>query len=86
MATYANTYPLSRDTMDWFMAQYLGPEDNPDDPRLSPIRAEDLTGLAPAVVVTAGFDPQGHVVALLEDRGRADERTAKSALVFQAQG
>lgn len=72
MATYANTYPLSRDTMDWFMAQYLGPEDNPDDPRLSPIRAEDLSGLAPAVVVTAGFDP-------LTDQGEAYARRLKDA-------
>lgn len=72
MTTYANTYPLTRDTMDWFMAQYMGPEDNPDDPRLSPIRAEDLSGLAPAVVVTAGFDP-------LTDQGEAYARRLKDA-------
>jgi len=28
-----------------------------DDPRLSPIEAKDVTGLPPAYVVTAGFDP-----------------------------
>lgn len=38
---------------------------------------------APGLI--AGFDPQGHVVALLEDRGRPESRTAKSALVFQGQ-
>lgn len=43
------------------------------------------TGTGPGEL-TAGFDPQGHVVALLEDRGHAEERTAKSVLVFQAQG
>ena len=43
------------------------------------------TGTGPGEL-TAGFDPKGHVVALLEDRGRAEERTAKSVLVFQAQG
>ena len=43
------------------------------------------TGTGPGEL-TAGFGPQGHVVALLEDRGRPEERTAKSALVFQAQG
>lgn len=57
MTTYAEAYPLSRDTMNWFMAHYMGPGADPADPRLSPIKTEDLSGLAPAVVVTAGFDP-----------------------------
>jgi acetyl esterase len=57
MTTYADAFPLSRATMDWFMGHYMGPQDSPADPRLSPIREADLKGLAPAVVVTAGFDP-----------------------------
>ncbi len=57
MTTYANAYPLDHETMEWFMGHYMGPEDSPDDPRLSPGRAQDLSGLAPAVIVTAGFDP-----------------------------
>ena len=66
MTTYGETYPLSRDTMAWFMGHYLGPGDAPDDPRLSPGRTDDLTGLAPAVIATAGFDPlldQGEIYA-----------------------
>jgi acetyl esterase/lipase len=43
--------------MDWFMGHYLGPDDDPADPRLSPLREKDLAGLAPAVIATAGFDP-----------------------------
>ena len=44
MTTYANAYPLSRGLMEWFAAQYLGPDGDPTDPRASPIRAEDLVG------------------------------------------
>ena len=66
MSTYADTWPLTRDTMEWFMANYMGPEDSPLDPRLSPIKASDLTGLASAVIAAAGFDPlldQGEIYA-----------------------
>jgi acetyl esterase/lipase len=64
MTTYADAYPLSRPIMDWFMGHYIGADADPADPRLSPDRTADLSGLAPAVVVTAGFDP-------LVDQGEA---------------
>jgi acetyl esterase/lipase len=57
MTTYADAFPLSRAAIDWFTSHYVGPEADPADPRLSPIRETDLSGLAPAIVVTAGFDP-----------------------------
>jgi len=72
MATYGDTYPLSRALMDWFMSHYMGPQADPADPRLSPLREPDLAGLAPAVVVTAGFDP-------LVDQGEAYARRLRSA-------
>ena len=72
MTTYADAYPLSRATMAWFMGHYMGPGDSPADPRLSPVRAADLSGLAPAVVVTAGFDP-------LLDQGEAYARRLREA-------
>jgi acetyl esterase len=57
MTTYGESYPLPRSAMDWFMGHYLRPGDAPSDPRLSPLRAGDVSGLAPAVIVAAGFDP-----------------------------
>ncbi|MHB8528197.1 MAG: alpha/beta hydrolase [Caulobacteraceae bacterium] len=72
MTTYANAWPLNRETMAWFMGHYMRPGDAPDDPRLSPVRAEDLAGLAPAVIATAGFDP-------LLDQGETYARRLREA-------
>jgi acetyl esterase/lipase len=72
MTIYADSYPLTRAMLAWFAGHYMGPQDNPADPRLSPLAAQDLSGLAPAVVVTAGFDP-------LVDQGEAYARKLKAA-------
>jgi acetyl esterase/lipase len=72
MTTYAEAYPLSRATLAWFMGHYMRPGDSPTDPRLSPIKAKDLAGLAPAVIATAGFDP-------LLDQGEAYARALRKA-------
>jgi acetyl esterase len=47
---------LTADAMRWFRDQYLGPTDDLTDWRISPLHA-DLTGVAPAFVLTAGYDP-----------------------------
>src|SRR5690606_17950365 len=57
MTQFGDAFPLSKPMMDWFTAHYLGPDADPADPRLSPLRAKDFAGLAPAVIATAGFDP-----------------------------
>ena len=48
---------LSNDDIDVFADYYLSEADDRADYRLSPIRATDLSGLPPAVVVVAGLDP-----------------------------
>ena len=47
-------YFLTKADMDWFYGHYA--PDRPSDWRLSPLVAEDLTGLAPALVLTAEYD------------------------------
>jgi len=56
-------FGLTAEEIIWFRAQYA-PLENWEDPRLSPALAEDLRGLAPALIITAGFDP-------LRDDGRS---------------
>ncbi|MBA3069420.1 MAG: alpha/beta hydrolase [Hyphomonas sp.] len=55
--SFAKSFPLDVDTMDWFMAQYLPAGTDTTDLRVSPGQEKDLSGLPPAVVITAGHDP-----------------------------
>ena len=61
---FADGYFLTQDLMDWFLRAYAPAGADLADLRLSPLLAEDLSGLPPAFVLTAGFDP-------LRDEGRA---------------
>jgi acetyl esterase len=56
-AENAEGYFLTRATMQWFAAHYLGDPTEGADWRVSPLRATSHAGLAPAVVCTAWFDP-----------------------------
>jgi acetyl esterase len=55
--TFAEGFFLTRDEMDYFRDHYFAGADNRSDPRASPILTDDLSGLPPAHIVTAGFDP-----------------------------
>jgi acetyl esterase len=49
---------LTEADMDWYKPHFLGGDAEAAlDPRASPLLAKDLTGVAPACVVIAGFDP-----------------------------
>ncbi len=55
--TYAEGYGLlTRAAMQWFQRHYLRSPADAEDWRASPIRATNLAGLAPAIVVTAQCD------------------------------
>jgi acetyl esterase/lipase len=55
--TNADGYYLTRDNMIWFIEQYLAAEHDHTNPLFAPLRAPDLRGLPPALIMTAEFDP-----------------------------
>jgi acetyl esterase len=55
---------LTQADMAWFRGLYLNDPAEIADPRVSPLRAPDLSGLPPALIFTAGLDP-------LRDEGQA---------------
>lgn len=68
----AEGYFLTKETMDWFDQHYLPEGADRSDPRISPLLTPPPAGLAPALVVTAGFDP-------LRDEGEAYARQLSAA-------
>ena len=72
--TFAEGYYLTDREMDWYEANYLAGGGDASDPRVSPLCAEgeDLSGLPPAYLAVAGFDP-------LRDEGLAYARRMRDA-------
>lgn len=64
--TLGEGYFLTRDLMDWFWRHYIPAGTDQADLRISPLLAADVSGLPPAYVLTAGYDPlrdEGHAYA-----------------------
>ncbi len=53
----ADAYIIPLTRMQWYRKTYLGAMTDYEDVRLSPGLAPDLAGLAPAMIVSGGFDP-----------------------------
>jgi acetyl esterase len=65
-------YGLTLPAMRWFWDHYLGPDGDGLDPDASPLRAADVSGVAPAFVLTVENDP-------LLDEGEAYARRLRGA-------
>ncbi len=65
-------YLLTKGSMQWFWAHYLGAQELRKDAFACPARADDLAGLPPAFVATAEFDP-------LRDEGEAYAANLRTA-------
>jgi acetyl esterase len=68
---FSDGFFLTEKQMDWYRGHYLGGQD-PSDPRVSPLLADDLAGLPPAYVAVSGFD-------VLRDEGEAYARAMAAA-------
>jgi len=68
---FAEGFFLTRRQMDWYWDTYSAGGSR-TEPRLSPLCAESLAGLAPAVITTAAFDP-------LRDEGEAYAQALQAA-------
>jgi acetyl esterase/lipase len=64
---------ISSADIDWYHLQYTGSTIAQPDPAQNPLCASELAGLAPALIVTAGFDPlRDEGEAYAEALGQAD--------------
>ncbi len=65
-------FVLTEDDIIWYRDHYTPDPTIRTDPLVSPLLADDLTGLAPTYLATAGFDP-------LRDEGNEYAEALKSA-------
>ena len=63
-ADHADTFPIRKPLMAWFHNHYFGHDEPMMEPDASPLHHPDLSGAAPAYVMTVGLDP-------LMDEGKA---------------
>jgi acetyl esterase len=71
-ALFGSGFYLAESDLDWYRRQYLADPADARDRRCSPLLADELAGVAPAYIATAGFDP-------LRDEAEAYARRLRAA-------
>ncbi len=69
---FGDGFLLDLELLEWFKVRYEPDRSKWPNPQLSPLLAKDHSGLAPALVITAGFDP-------LRDEGAAYAEKLKAS-------
>ncbi len=83
---FATGFLLTKHDIEWFEANLLaGSGIEPTDPRVSPLLADDLSGLPPALIAVAGFDPlrdegEQYAMALRDAGNDVDFRSMRSLI------
>lgn len=74
---FGEGYLLESETLEWFYDHYARTPQDRHDWRFSPLLAEDLSGVAPAIVALAGLDP------LLDEGLAYAERLRKAGVAVE---
>ncbi|HEU4707434.1 MAG TPA: alpha/beta hydrolase [Solirubrobacterales bacterium] len=78
--TFEEGFLLTRADMDWFEERYLPPGSDRGDQRVDLLNAPDLSGLPPAYIAVAGFDPLRDEALAFAERLRAAGTPAATRL------
>jgi acetyl esterase len=83
--TFAKGFFLEDQRTHWFEQRYLNRVEERDDPRASPMKFADFSNLAPATIVTAGFDilrdEGAKYAAMLERAGNKVDFCVETSLI-----
>jgi len=73
---FGEGYRLTSDLISWFLNHYFEATSDRTEPTASPLFAEDLSNLPPALIISAGYDPLQD-----EDKAYADKLSAAGVAV-----
>ncbi len=77
IATLPTECLVPRDDLAWYYATYRSDQCDPRDPRVSPIFADDLSGLPPTLIIAAEYDTLRDEAEAYADRLKAARVTTR---------